>query len=504
MQGKTALITGGSRGIGRAVALRLAGAGAYAVINYIRNDAAAEETLRLIRAAGGNGEIRRFDVSAFYETQEAVNGIVAARGRLDILVNNAGTTADGLIVRIQEEDWDRLIDTNLKGVFNCCRAVIRQMMKQRWGRIINIASVVAEAGNAGQSAYSAAKAGVLGLTKSLARELAARNICVNAVSPGLIDTEMIASLSEKSLEEVLKQIPLGRTGRPEEAMARHRAVLRAARRRDGLVAALVHAGLILGAAVSVYPLARIFSVSLRPGDRIISTDLSLIPAGANLSAYGRVLGETSFLLWLWNSMVITCATSVLGVALAALGGYAFSRFRFPGHKAGLTFLLGNQMIPCSMLLLPLFLMIMKLGLVNTYLGMIIAYSVTSLPFSIWILKGYYDTIPRSLEEAAMVDGTTRFGAFVRVILPLSTPALAIAFLFNFTQAWNEYLVARVVLTDARMYTWTLGLFELQGQYLTQWGMFAAASIMVTIPVLGVFLYSSKWLVSGLTLGGVKG
>jgi len=219
MQGKTALITGGSRGIGRAVALRLAVMGAYAVINYVRNDAAAEETLRLIRAAGGNGEIRRFDVSVFHETQEAVNGIVAVRGRLDILVNNAGTTADGLIVRVQEEDWDRLIDTNLKGVFNCCRAAIRQMMKQRWGRIINIASVVAETGNAGQSAYSAAKAGVLGLTKSLARELAARNICVNAVSPGLIDTEMIASLSKKSLEEVLKQIPLGRTGRPEEVAA---------------------------------------------------------------------------------------------------------------------------------------------------------------------------------------------------------------------------------------------------------------------------------------------
>ena len=166
--------------------------------------------------------------------------------------------------------------------------------------------------------------------------------------------------------------------------------------------------------------------------------------------------------------------------------------------------LGNEMIPASMLLLPLFLMIMKLRLTNTYLGMIIAYSVTSLPFSIWILKGYYDTIPKSLEEAALVDGTTRFGAFLRIILPLSTPALAIAFLFNFTQAWNEYLVARVVLTDARMYTWTLGLFELQGQYLTQWGMFAAASILVPLPVLGVFLYSSKWLISGLTLGGVKG
>lgn len=219
MQAKTALITGGSRGIGRAVSLRLAQAGAYAVVNYCRNDAAAEETLRLIRAAGGDGEIRRFDVSVVGETQEAVSAIVAARGRLDILVNNAGATADSLIVRAREEDWDRLIGVNLKGTFNCCRAVARQMIRQRWGRIINIASVVAEAGNAGQSAYGAAKAGVLGLTKSLARELAARNICVNAVSPGLIATEMTASLPEKGLEEILRQIPLGRTGRTDEVAA---------------------------------------------------------------------------------------------------------------------------------------------------------------------------------------------------------------------------------------------------------------------------------------------
>ena len=268
--------------------------------------------------------------------------------------------------------------------------------------------------------------------------------------------------------------------------------------------AAVHLCLLAYVGVSIYPLLRIFSVSLRPGDRIISTDLALIPAGASFLSYMKVLHETNFLFWLWNSMVITCATAAIGVSLAAAAGYAFSRFKFPGHKTGLTLLLGNEMIPAAMLLLPLFLMIMRLGLINTYLGMIIAYSVTSLPFSIWILKGYYDTIPKSLEEAALVDGTTRFGAFVRIILPLSTPALAIAFLFNFTQAWNEYLVARVVLTDARMYTWTLGLFELQGQYLTQWGMFAAASILVTIPVLGIFLYSSKWLISGLTLGGVKG
>ncbi|HBL16692.1 MAG TPA: ABC transporter [Elusimicrobia bacterium] len=283
-----------------------------------------------------------------------------------------------------------------------------------------------------------------------------------------------------------------------------RAILAAHHKRESLRAVLIHICLIACCVACIYPVLRILAVSLRPGDRIISTDLALIPAGATFVSYLRVFRETNFLIWLWNSLVITCVTSVIGVSLASTAGYAFSRFRFPGSKLGLTLLLGTQMIPAAMLLLPLFLMIMRLGLTNTYLGMIISYSVTSLPFSIWILKGYYDTIPRSLEEAALVDGTSRFGAFWRIVLPLSTPALSIAFLFNFTQAWNEYLVARVVLTDSFRYTWTLGLFELQGQYLTQWGMFAAASLMVTAPVLLVFLYSSKWLISGLTLGGVKG
>jgi len=267
---------------------------------------------------------------------------------------------------------------------------------------------------------------------------------------------------------------------------------------------LLHTGLILVCAACVYPLLRILSVSLRPGDKLFSMDLAIIPAGATLISYSKLLGDTMFLHWLWNSLLITLATSFIGVSLASTAAYAFSRFRFPGKKAGMILLLSSQMIPAGMLILPLFLMIMKLKLMNTYLGMIIAYSVSSLPFSIWILKGYYDTIPRSLEEAALVDGTSQVGAFWRIILPLSTPALSIAFLFNFTTAWNEYLVARVVLFSAKQYTWTLGLFELQGQFITQWGMFAAGSMLVTIPVLCVFLYSSKWLISGLTLGSVKG
>lgn len=266
----------------------------------------------------------------------------------------------------------------------------------------------------------------------------------------------------------------------------------------------IHLFLIGYCVVSVYPLLRIFSVSLRQGNRLFSTDLSIIPADATIQSYINVLTQTNFLLWIWNSLVITVATSLLGVIIASAAGYAFSRFNFPGKKMGLITILGTQMIPAGMLLLPVFIILIKMQWINSYIGLVVAYSISSLPFSIWILKGYYDTIPRSLEEAALVDGTSMLGAFYRIILPLSTPALAIAFLFNFTMAWNEFLVARVVLQKSEMYTWTLGIFELQGQYITQWGMFCAASIMITIPVLLLFMYSSKWLISGLTLGGVKG
>jgi arabinogalactan oligomer/maltooligosaccharide transport system permease protein len=267
---------------------------------------------------------------------------------------------------------------------------------------------------------------------------------------------------------------------------------------------LLHLLLIIAVVITTYPLIRIFSVSIRPGDRIISTDLSIIPKGATFLSYIKLFKETYFIKWIFNSLIITLSTSLIGVILASSAAYSFSRYKFFGRKIGLYILLFTQMVPAGMLILPLYLMIMKLNLINTYLGMIIAYSVSSLPFSIWILKGYYDTIPRSLEEAAMVDGANEIYAFYKIILPLSTPALSIAFLFNFTMAWNEYLVARVILYNPKSYTWTLGLFELQGQFITQWGMFAAGSIIITIPVLLIFLYSSKWLVSGLTLGSVKG
>jgi len=213
---KIALITGSSRGIGRAAAVKLAETGIFVYMNYHKNEAAAKQALAAVMERGGAGELCPFDVADLSAAREAVKKIIRDKGRLDILVNNAGFVVDGLVVRMKEVDWERLIDTNLKGTFNCVQAVSRQMMKQRWGRIVNIASVAAEAGNAGQVAYCAAKASVLGLTKSLARELGGRNICVNALSPGLIETDMTASLTDENRKKLIAQIPLGRSGTPED------------------------------------------------------------------------------------------------------------------------------------------------------------------------------------------------------------------------------------------------------------------------------------------------
>ena len=268
---------------------------------------------------------------------------------------------------------------------------------------------------------------------------------------------------------------------------------------------LIHLALITYGVITVYPLLRILTVALRPGDRLLSTSLAIIPPDATLESFRIVLLDKPLLQWLWNSLAITSATAIIGVILAATSAYAFSRFKFPGRSLGMVFLLATQMIPASMLMVPIYILAIKLGMVGTYKGLVIAYAVTSVPFSIWILKGYYDTIPIDLEEAARIDGCSELEAFWRILLPLSTPALAIVFLFNFTQSWNDYLMARIMIgSNEALLTWPLGLQRLQGQFQTQWGQFAAASILVTIPVMLLFLYSAKYLISGLTLGSVKG
>lgn len=267
---------------------------------------------------------------------------------------------------------------------------------------------------------------------------------------------------------------------------------------------LLHLLLISACVITLYPALRIVTVSLRPGDRLLSTSLQIIPEDATLENYKDVIVEKDFLSWLWNSAIITVTTAFIGLSLASTSAYAFSRWRFKGRNGMLIFLLSTQMIPAGMMMIPLYLLAAKLGLINSYRGLVLAYSVQSVPFSIWILKGYYDSIPVTLEEAATIDGASRMYTFYKIILPLTAPALAIAFLFNFMQAWNEFMLARIMLPDSSMFTWTLGLESLQNQFQTAWGAYSAAAVMIAVPVVALFIYSSKWLVSGLTLGSVKG
>ena len=216
LAGKVAVVTGGSRGIGRAVCLRLAEMGAKVVINYVSRPDAAEETKAAITAKGDECLLVQFNVAEAAEVQEAFKKINAECGRIDILVCNAGITRDGLLARMKEDDWDQVMAVNLKGAFNCIKAGCRPMMKQRWGRMVMITSVVGFAGNAGQVNYAAAKAGLVGLAKSTARELASRGITVNCVAPGYINTEMTSDLPDAVKEKLLSEIPLGVLGEGED------------------------------------------------------------------------------------------------------------------------------------------------------------------------------------------------------------------------------------------------------------------------------------------------
>ncbi|MEK9135923.1 MAG: sugar ABC transporter permease [Bacteroidota bacterium] len=262
--------------------------------------------------------------------------------------------------------------------------------------------------------------------------------------------------------------------------------------------------LIIFTVIAVYPILQVVTVSLRPADRLLSTSLEIIPQNATAKNYIELFSDRPFLTWLWNSTLVSLVVTLTGVVLASMTGYAFSRFNFIGKKIGLLSLLTTQMFPATMLLLPLYIMLIKLGLINTYLGVIIIYTATALPFTIWTMKGYYDTIPYSLEEAARIDGCNQFQAFYQIILPLAAPALVITALFSFMTAWAEYLVAAQILQDSSLWTLPLGLKSFESNMSTEWGLYGASSIIVTIPVVVLFLALSKYLVSGLTLGSVKG
>lgn len=213
---KVALVTGASRGIGREIALELAKKNAFVIVNYNGSKDAAEETLAAIKENGGDGVIYQCNVSDFEASKEMIESLIKEYKHIDVLVNNAGITRDGLLMRMSEEDFDQVIETNLKGCFNTIRHMSRYFLKQKAGKIINISSVSGILGNAGQANYSASKAGVIGLTKAVAREMASRGICVNAIAPGFVETEMTDVLPESAKESLLGQIPLGRTGKTKD------------------------------------------------------------------------------------------------------------------------------------------------------------------------------------------------------------------------------------------------------------------------------------------------
>jgi len=255
---------------------------------------------------------------------------------------------------------------------------------------------------------------------------------------------------------------------------------------------------------AIYPVLNVFSISLRPGDKLLTKSLAIIPENWTFDSYINLFVKEPFLLWLMNSLIVSIAVTIFAVALASTAGYAFSRYKFRGRDSAMIGLIATQMFPVTMLLLPLFVMLIKIGAYDSYLGLIIAYSATALPFVIWQMKGYYDTIPFSLEEAAYIDGAGQVFTFYKIILPLALPALAITALFSFMTAWSEYLVAAVLLQDQTLYTLPIGLKSFTSNMDVAWGLYSAGAIVVSLPVVVLFIALSRWLISGLTLGSVKG
>ena len=266
---------------------------------------------------------------------------------------------------------------------------------------------------------------------------------------------------------------------------------------------LAHLALVVATVATLYPILQIVAISLRPADRLYSTSLAIVPPDATLRAYPTILFERDFLLWMRNSFIVSAGVTLLGVVLAATAGYAFSRFRFTGWRAALLAFLVSQLFPATMLMLPLYVIMRHLGLLDSFTGLAIAYTATALPFCVWTMRGYYDTVPVEIEQAALVDGCTPWQAFTQVLLPLVTPALAITALFSFMAAWSEFIVARVVLSRQSLYTLPLGLESLAGRFQTEWANYAAGSLLVCVPVMVLFLVLNRALVSGLSLGGVK-
>lgn len=255
---------------------------------------------------------------------------------------------------------------------------------------------------------------------------------------------------------------------------------------------------------AVYPVLYVLTVSLRTDQAFQADRLNFSGPNTGFQNFTELIFNTDFLLWLRNSLLISVTSTLLGVALASTSAYVLSRYRFRAKRWILFSLLATQMFPATMLMLPFFVILAKLQLINSFYGLFIIYSSTALPFCIWQMKAYYDTLPVDLEEAALLDGCTKWQVFYKIILPISSPALVVTGLFSFMAAWSEYMIAAIVLQDPALYTLPLGLKSFQASLATQWGLYAAAALIVSIPVVLLFFGLSRFLISGLTVGSVKG
>lgn len=272
---------------------------------------------------------------------------------------------------------------------------------------------------------------------------------------------------------------------------------------------LLNAGLTLLCAATLYPVLWVVKMALSPS-QTLSLSANPFPESITLDHFRDVLGSTDaqgrwlFGRQLLSSIVVSGATTLVGLGLSVTAAYSLSRFRFPGREPGMQLLLVTQMFPATLMLVPLYSILQGLGLLDSIGGLVLVYATSSLPFCVWMLKGYFDTLPRELEEAALMDGASQWQVFTKIVLPLARPALAVTALFSFMQAWNEFILAATLINDEARFTLPVALQRYVGEYKTDWGHFAAGALLISAPVMALFFALQKYLVGGLTAGAVKG
>lgn len=301
--------------------------------------------------------------------------------------------------------------------------------------------------------------------------------------------------TENLTPDVAKEIAVGETASGEKFRRRDE--------RSPWMSVLLHGGLLIALIWSLVPPIWAILTSLKPNDQAITTELKII-SDPSLNNYVYVLTDTDLPRWFLNSIIVAFFTMLIGIFLSATAGYAVSRFRFPGHKQLMWSFLITQMFPMAILIVPIYNIFARLGLLNSLGGLVLAYCTTAVPFCAWMLKGYFDTIPIEIDEAGRIDGLTPFGTFWRLVLPLARPGLAVTAFYTFLTAWGEVAYASAFLTSDSKKTLAVGLQTFVGQFKTEWGYLTAAGILVTIPAVIVFLLVQKNLVAGLTAGGTKG